>query len=149
MRTVPTATAPDTVALAARLRLGVTRLARRLRQEAEPGITVSMLSALSSIWRHERLTMRELGAVEQVSAPTITRVVAALVDAGLVAREGDETDGRVTWVSVTSAGAKLLERSRRRQGAYLVRQLRDLEPRELETLEEAAGILERLTEGRS
>ena len=37
----------ETVALAARLRLGVTRLARKLRQEAEPGITVSMLSALS------------------------------------------------------------------------------------------------------
>jgi len=144
-----TAAPHDTVALAARLRLGVTRLARKLRQEAEPGITVSMLSALSSVERHGRLTMRELGEVEQVSAPTITRVVTALVDAGLVVREADPTDGRVAWTSLTPAGGKLLDRSRRRKEAYLVKRLRGLEPRELETLESAAAILERLTEGRS
>lgn len=138
-----------TVALAARLRLGVTRLARKLRQEAEPGITVSMLSALSSIERHGPLTMRELGEVEQVSAPTITRVVAALVDAGLVLREADPSDGRVAWTRLTPAGAKLLDRSRRRKEAYLVKRLRELDPRELDTLEDAAAILERLTEGRS
>ena len=147
MASVPTTTAPDTVALAARLRLGVTRLARKLRQEAEPGITVSMLSALSSLERPGPLTMRDLGAAEQVAAPTITRVANALVEAGLVAREPDLTDGRVTWVRVTPQGAKLLERSRRRKEAYLVKALRGLEPRELETLEDATAILERLTEG--
>ena len=146
---VTTAAPSGTVALAARLRLCVTRLARKLRQEAEPGITVSMLSALSSIERHGPLTMRELGEVEQVSAPTITRVVAALVDAGLVVREADPTDGRVTWTRLTSPGAKLLDRSRRRKEAYLVKRLRELDPRELDTLEQAAAILERLTEGRS
>lgn len=147
MEPVPTTTAPDTVALAARLRLAITRLARKLRQEAEPGITVSMLSALSSIDRAERSTMGDLGAAEQVAAPTITRVVNALVEAGLVTREPDPDDGRVTWVSTTPEGRKLLERSRRRKEAYLVKRLRDLEPGEVETLEEAAGILERLTGG--
>jgi DNA-binding MarR family transcriptional regulator len=147
MGPVPTAARPDTVALAARLRLGVTRLARKLRQEAEPGITPSMLSALSSLDRRGPLTMRELGAAEQVAAPTITRVANALVEAGLVAREADANDGRVTWVRVTPAGAKLLERSRRRKEAYLVKALAGLEPRELETLEDATAILERLTGG--
>jgi DNA-binding MarR family transcriptional regulator len=147
MGSVPTAAPPDTVALAARLRLGVTRLARKLRQEAEPGITPSMLSALSSVERRGPLTMGDLGAAEQVSAPTITRVTNALVEAGLVAREADPKDGRVTWVRITVDGAKLLERSRRRQGAYLAKALRGLEPRELETLEDATAILERLTGG--
>ena len=143
-----TTTAPlETVALAARLRLGVVRLARKLRQEAEPGITPSMLSALSSLERLGPLTMGELGAAEQVAAPTITRVANALVGAGLVAREADPTDGRVTWVRVTAEGSRLLERSRRRQGAYLAKALRGLEPDELETLERAAGLLERLTGG--
>jgi DNA-binding MarR family transcriptional regulator len=144
---VPTAAPPDTAALAARLRLGVTRLARKLRQEAEPGITPSMLAALSSIERQGPLTMRDLCAVEQVQPPSMTRVVAAMTEAGLVAREPDPDDGRVVWVRVTPEGRRLLDRSRRRKEAYLARALRTLEPGEVRTLEEAAALLERLTEG--
>ena len=138
---------PDTAALAARLRLGVTRLARKLRQEAEPGITPSMLAALSSVERQGPLTMRDLCAVEQVQPPSMTRVVAALADAGLVAREPDPDDGRVVRVKVSPEGRRLLDRSRRRKEAYLARAIRGLEARELDTLEDATAILERLTEG--
>jgi DNA-binding MarR family transcriptional regulator len=136
----------DTVELAARLRLAVTRLARRLRQEAGPGITPSMLSALSSAERQGPATMRDLCSVEQVQPPTMTRIVAALVAAGLVVREADPGDGRVAWVKVTPDGRRLLERSRRRKEAFLSRALRDLDPRELASLEAAASILERFTQ---
>jgi DNA-binding MarR family transcriptional regulator len=125
----------------------VTRLARKLRQQAEPGITPSMLSALSSAERQGPLTMRELCAAEQVQPPTLTRIVAALVESGLIAREPDPQDGRVVWVRVTREGHVLLDRSRRRKEAYLARAIRSMEPRELETLEDAAALLEQLTEG--
>lgn len=145
---MPTTTTPtDTAALAARLRLAVTRLARKLRREAEPGITPSMLAALSSVDRQGPLTMSELCAVEQVQPPSMTRIVAALVDVGLVSRESDPSDGRVAWVTVTPLGRKLLDRSRGRKEAYLAKALRDLDAHELETLEEAAAILEGLTGG--
>ena len=140
-----TATRIDTAALAARLRLGVTRLARRLRQEAEAGITPSMLSALSSAERRGPLTMRDLCVAEQVQPPTMTRIVAALVEAGLVVREADEVDGRVAWVRVTPEGRRLLERSRRRKEAYLAKALGALDPHELEHLVAATVVLERLT----
>jgi DNA-binding MarR family transcriptional regulator len=143
---VSAATTIDTAALAARLRLGVTRLARRLRQEAEAGITPSMLSALSSAERRGPLTMRDLCAAEQVQPPTMTRIVAALVEAGLVVREADAVDGRVAWVRVTPQGRRLLERSRRRKEAYLAKALRGLDPGELEHLEAAARVLDRLTD---
>jgi DNA-binding MarR family transcriptional regulator len=146
MGTVPTTAPPDTAALAARLRLGVTRLARKLRQEAEPGITPSMLAALSSVERQGPLTMRELCVAEQVQPPSMTRIVAALARAGLVAREADADDRRVVWVRVTSEGRRLLDRSRRRKEAYLARALRTLDPDEVATLEDAAALLERLTE---
>ena len=139
----------DATALAARLRLAVTRLARRLRQEAEAGVTPSMLSALSSAERQGSLTMRDLCQAEQVQPPTMTRIVAALVEAGLVEREQDPADGRVAWVTVTTEGRRLLERSRRRKEAYLAKSLRSLEPEELRTLEAAAEILERLTDAPS
>ena len=138
--------APDTAELAARLRLAVTRLARRLRQEAEAGITPSMLSALSSADRLGPVTMRDLCAAEQVQPPTMTRIVAALVAAGLVVREADARDGRVAWVKVTPDGRRLLERSRRRKEAFLARALRDLDPADVATLEAAADVLERFTE---
>jgi len=140
--------APDTAELAARLRLAVTRLARRLRQEAEAGITPSMLSALSSAERQGPVTMRDLCAAEQVQPPTMTRIVAALVAAGLVLREADAEDGRVAWVKVTPDGRRLLERSRRRKEAFLARALRGLDARDIATLEAAADVLERFTEAR-
>ena len=137
----------DTTELASRLRLGVTRLARKLRQEAEPGITPSLLVALSSIDRAGAMTIGELCAVEQVQPPTMTRIVAALVDAGLVAREPDLADRRVAWVRVTPDGAKLLQRSRRRKDEYLAKHLRHLEPGELLILDEAATILDGIVGG--
>jgi DNA-binding MarR family transcriptional regulator len=149
MGSVTTIASVDATALAARLRLAVTRLARRLRQEAEAGVTPSMLSALSSAERQGSLTMRDLCHAEQVQPPTMTRIVAALVEAGLVMREQDPADGRVAWVTVTTEGRRLLERSRRRKEAYLAKSLRSLEPEELRTLEAAAEILERLTDAPS
>lgn len=140
-------TALDTAELASSLRLGVTRLARRLRQEAEPGITPSLLVTLSTIDRAGTMTIGELCAAEQVQPPTMTRFVASLVEAGLVTREPDPNDRRVAWVRVTPEGAKLLQRSRKRKDAYLAKRLRDLEPRELAVLEEASEILDRLVGG--
>jgi DNA-binding MarR family transcriptional regulator len=133
--------------LTTRLRLGVTRLARKLRQQAEPGITPSLLMALSSIDRHDRITMGELCAVEQVQPPSMTRIVAALVEADLVVREPDPADRRIAWVSATPDGVRLLQRIRRRKEAYLSKRLRSFEPHELAVLQEAVPILERLVEG--
>jgi DNA-binding MarR family transcriptional regulator len=90
--------------------------------------------------------MRELCAAEQVQPPSMTRIVAALAETGLVAREADAEDRRVAWVRVTPEGRRLLDRSRRRKEAYLARALRTLEPDEVATLEDAAALLERLTE---
>jgi DNA-binding MarR family transcriptional regulator len=144
-----TITTAEAVEIASRLRLGVTRLARKLRQEAEPGLTPSLLSALAAVERAGRLTVGELCAAEQVQPPTMTRFVAALVEAGLVDRARDPDDRRIAWLTVTPRGSRLLNGIRRRKEAYLVRRLRGLDPGELEILERAAPILERLVEGRS
>jgi len=130
--------------LAARLRLVVTRLARRLRQESGSGLSPSLTAALSTLERHGPLTPSELAARERVQRPTATRILAGLDAAGLIVREPDPSDGRVTRVRVTPAARTLLRRLRGRKTAYLARRMRRLEPEELVTLEQAAGILERL-----
>lgn len=139
---------PDTTELASHLRLAVTRLARKLRQESELGLSLSLHAALSTIERAGAVTLGDLAACEQVQPPTMTRIVSALVDAGLVTREADPADGRVAWVLPTVEGRRLLQRSRRRKEAYLAQRLREVPPEDLEVLERAASILERLTEGR-
>ena len=137
-------TSVDVAALASRLRLAVTRLARRLRQEAGSGVTPSQLVALSSIERAGSITIGDLCQTEQVQPPTMTKIVSALVEAGLATRETDPQDRRVAWLRVTPAGARLLARSRSRKDEYLVKRLRALGPEELTTLERAAEILDRL-----
>ncbi len=133
--------------LAGHLRLAVTRLARRMRQEAGNELTPSQAAALAAIGRHGPLTPSELAEIERIQRPTATRVLALLEQAGLIERQRDPLDGRSALVSATPAGRALLRRLRTRKTAYLGRLMRDLEPGELRTLDEAAVILERLLEG--
>lgn len=132
--------------VAAPLRLAITRLARRLRQEADPGLTPSQLVALATIERHGPLSPSELAEIERIQRPTVTRILRGLVDAGLVDRRPDPADGRSALVEIEERGSALLSQLRSRKNAYLSRRLAGLEPGELETLDRAAGILERLLE---
>ena len=140
----PTLTEPD---LATRLRLAVTRTARRLRQEAGTDLTPSLSAALATVERRGPLTPSELAAIEGVRRPTATKLVAKLAGAGLVERAGDPSDGRVSLVSITPAGSALLHKMRMRKNAYLARRLRELPPADVAALERAAEVLEGLLEG--
>ncbi|HEX4671525.1 MAG TPA: MarR family transcriptional regulator [Solirubrobacteraceae bacterium] len=141
-----TTVTPD-LELAARLRLAVTRLARRLRQESGEGLTPSQNSALASIERFGGLTPSELATIERIQRPTVTRVLAGLSERNLVTREADTQDRRVVRIKVTREGAAVLKRGRSRKNAYLARRMRDLGPDELETLGRAAELIEHLLEG--
>jgi DNA-binding MarR family transcriptional regulator len=140
-----TTTAPDPVEVAGRLRLSTTRLARILRQQDQLGLTPTLTAALATIGREGPLTLGELAAREQVSPPTITRVVGKLEDAGLVRRRPDPNDGQVSRVELSPAGRRQLDTGRTRRTAWLATRLRELPPEDLARLHEAAAVLERLT----
>ena len=91
--------------LASRLRLGVTRLARKLRREADTGITPTLLAALSTIERHGPVTAGMLATHEQVEKPTVTSLLAVLEERELIQRTSDPLDGRVTWVQISLRAA--------------------------------------------
>lgn len=132
--------------LSARLRLTIARTARRLRQEAGTDLSPSLVSALATIERLGPLTPSELAHHERIQRPTATRIVTRLEQDGLVERASDPSDGRVSLVSVSTDARRLLRKLRTRKDAYLARRLRDLEPDEIEVLERAADVLERLLE---
>ena len=90
--------------LAARLRLVITRTARRLRQEAGTELSPSQTAALATIERQGPLTPRDLAQLERVQRPTATRIVARLEDEALVERATDPADRRSFTVAATPKG---------------------------------------------
>lgn len=131
---------------ASRLRLAITRTARRLRQEANADLGPAALAALATIERHGPLTPSELAKTERIQRPTATRLLAGLADKELVSRAADPTDGRCSIVSISPQGKAMLKRVRGRKNAYLARHLKDLPDDEVAALERAAEILERVLE---
>lgn len=88
--------------LAPQLRDAITRLNRRVRQARPVGdLTVTQLSALTSLRLAGALTPRELADVERVQPPTMTKIVAKLEERGLVQRTPHPTDGRQVILAAT------------------------------------------------
>ncbi|MFI5100598.1 MAG: MarR family transcriptional regulator [Actinomycetes bacterium] len=131
------------------LRLGVMRLARRLRLErSESGLTLTQLSALGTLNRHGPCTPGELAAHEKVQPPSMTRVLSHLEERGLVARAAHPTDRRQVLVALTDDARALVAEDRRRREAWLVEHLADLTADEREALRAAVPVLERLANAR-
>jgi len=148
--TAPATSASDTrlddPELAARLRLVLNRLARRLRNQTPGDLSPSLISALVSIELHGPITLGQLAARELVKPPSVTRMVAALEERGLLRRETDSADRRIARVSLTGEGRRTLRRTRTRKTAYLAKRLRRLDASQLSVLVDALPVLERLLE---
>lgn len=107
----------------ARLRVAVARLNRRLRQQAESGLSLTQHAAMATIAEQGPLPLGRLAAVERIAPATVTKVVGQLEADGLVSRTTDPSDGRVVNVAITATGRDRLEQSRQRRTAWLATQL--------------------------
>src|SRR5688572_30371009 len=90
--------ADPTAELPSHLGRTVTRLARRMRQEAGDELTPSQAATLAAIGRSEPLTPSELASIERIQRPTATRVLGLLEQQGLIARQPDPLDRRSALV---------------------------------------------------
>src|ERR1700753_2185452 len=138
------------VGLATALRISIARLARRLRVERtaqgtpESELSDTQFAALSARERHSGMTPGELAEHEKVQPPSMTRVIAALAERGLVMRVPHSTDRRQVVLSVTEEGRAVVQRARRRRDAWLAKRLKELSPQERATLRAAGPVLEEL-----
>ena len=133
------------LALASRLNSAAIHLLRRIRRaDGVDGLTGARASALSVICYRGPLTSADLARRERVAAPTITRIVDALVRDGLVSREASGPDRRVVPLAATAQGRRLMERGRSRRIQALGAELQGLTVAEVGVLERAVGLLERL-----
>ena len=95
---------PSSTELAARLRLVVGRLNRRIRIDGRESVPPLQLSAMVTVEEHGPLRLSELARREAVSVPTMSRVLAALDEQGLVVRTPDPQDARGVLVTLSERG---------------------------------------------
>jgi DNA-binding MarR family transcriptional regulator len=137
---------PDPLDVADRLHSAAIHLLRRVRRvDEESGLTAARLSALSVLVFGGSTTLGQLARAEQVTAPTMSRLVRALERDGLAMRERHADDGRSVVLHATAKGRSILRRGRERRTAELLQLLDELSPEELATLDAAAGIVERIS----
>jgi DNA-binding MarR family transcriptional regulator len=130
--------------LAGRLRLAVGLLVRRLRQRDPGHLSPAQLSALITVEAGGPMRAGDLAAKENVAAPTITRLIGAMVDAGLVTRGPDPSDARGSLVALAPGGAGALAALRRERNNILSQRLAALPPDQRAALEAALPVLETL-----
>ena len=132
--------------LANRLRPVLLRLSRELRREIHSlGVTGGQVTLLIQIKKHPGITASELAERERISAPGMSGHIARLESAALIERTR-AADRRRIGLTVTPAGAKVLEDVRRRRTAWLSERLKGLSPEEREAVEAALPALEKLLE---
>lgn len=128
--------------LASDLALAVVRFARQLRvRRSESPVSLTQLSALSTLAKEGAMTPGALAVRERVRPPSMTRVLTSLAEQGLVARAAHPVDGRQIVVSASPAGVNLVEAERRASQEWLLKQLARLEPEERQTLLAAADLM--------
>lgn len=130
--------------LAARLRLAVGRLNRRIRIDDKDSLPPLQLSTLVTVENHGPLRLSELARREAVTAPTMSRVLTALDEAGLVSRAADPGDARGVLISISPAGVSRLAELRSHRTALIARRLDRLDDLQRGALEAALPALEAL-----
>src|SRR5438445_7667461 len=127
-----------------RLHSAAIHLLRRLRvRDRESGVGPAQLSALSVLVFAGPRSLGELADAEQVRPPTMSRIVAGLVRAGLVRRNKTE-DGRRVRLEATAKGTRVLQKGRRRRVESLAQALSSLSSGDREKLREFIDHLEKV-----
>jgi DNA-binding MarR family transcriptional regulator len=153
--TVPTTNSPESDAteadqasaqLAQELRPGLLRLSRVMRNQGDATLTVTLTSALATVWTRGPLSAGELAAIERVQPPSMTKIISGLEERGLVRRQPHPHDKRQAIIEITDSGRELLDAERRSRDAWLTKRLATLTDEQRELLRAAAPVLATLAD---
>jgi DNA-binding MarR family transcriptional regulator len=135
----------DSQILADKLHSAAIHLLRKLRRDdAASGLNAPRLSALSVVVFAGPVTLGDLATAEQVRPPTMTRIVDALAEQGLVTKKKNAQDARSTLIHATAAGKRLLMQGRERRVRALAAQISVLDTKDCTALADGAEILRKV-----
>ena len=130
--------------IADRLHSAAIHLLRTVRQvDTQSRISPARLSALSVLVFGGPRSLRELADAEQVTPPTMSKIVQALEVDGFVVRKADRLDLRTIQLRATSKGKSTLQRARKLRIEALAALLASTSKSELAILQQAAQIIEK------
>ncbi|MGH2977834.1 MAG: MarR family winged helix-turn-helix transcriptional regulator [Gaiellaceae bacterium] len=110
------------------------------------GISPARASALSVLVFGGARSLTELAEAEQVTAATMSKLVAALERDGFVRRYPDVNDARAIRIEASAKARRTLERGRARRLDVLERLLAGASNAEVEAVRTAAEVMERALE---
>lgn len=129
---------------AARLYLALARLVRKLRRDDPSAFGPGAISALATLATDGPVRLGDLAATEGVRAPTMSRIVDALVAEGVAERVADPADGRATLVRATGSGLDIVAGARSHRAGQLIDRLNRLPAKDFAALVAALPALEAL-----
>ncbi|MGZ4647298.1 MAG: MarR family winged helix-turn-helix transcriptional regulator [Blastococcus sp.] len=116
----------------------------RLATDEPASLGASGISALAQVVRNGPMRMSDLAARERITAPTLSRVIAGLVEHGYVERGADPQDARAAVLTATTAGEELVQGLHSRRTEELATRLGRLSDDDRAALLAAAPALRRL-----
>jgi DNA-binding MarR family transcriptional regulator len=126
---------------AMRLAVAVSRINRRIRTTGD-GLGHGTISTLSGIIKAGPMRPSDVGRMEGIAAPTVTRILADLERRGFIDRAPDPSDGRSCFVNATPDGIDLVVRARSESAHRATALLAGLDPEQLARLHDALDVLE-------
>lgn len=137
----------DLLAIAAALRQGTTRLARRVRTtRPTAALSTNKISVLSHLSRRGPSTPGEVAASDRQQPQSLTRVFAELERQGLVVRAAVPDDRRQSVITITEAGARALELDVAERDAWLAGALAELTETERQVLRLASALMDQIAD---
>jgi DNA-binding MarR family transcriptional regulator len=130
--------------VATRLHAAAIHLLRRVRRD-DPLMELSpaRASVLSVLVFGGARSPGELAQIEQVAAPTMTKLINGLVRDGYATKRPSRADGRAMVVAATAKAKRALQAGRQRRIQLLHALFADLSHAEWKVVERACGIIER------
>jgi DNA-binding MarR family transcriptional regulator len=130
------------------LRRAVMGLGRRLRAERPAdSLSATKLALLGHLYRRGPTAGVALAELERIQPQSLTRVLADLVEEGLISRRPDPDDGRRQLLEITPDGRAALTGDMQMRDAWLAKAMdSELSDAERELLRTAAKLMERLAD---
>lgn len=124
----------------------VSRLGRRLRTEVPPGgLSAGTIGLLAALYREGPMSGVALAEAEGLKPQSLTRLLAAMEENGMIERAPDREDRRNLVISITVSGRKALRGAMQERRRWLADRIGErLSGEERKTLIDAAELMLRI-----
>ncbi|MGV9711798.1 MarR family winged helix-turn-helix transcriptional regulator [Gordonia sp. NPDC003424] len=120
----------------------LTRINRTMRIRGGNGnLSAGVAAALWTIINNAPIRLSALAERESVSAPTMSRIVAALDEKGYIERTTDPEDGRAKLLSPTAEGVEVIASARSQKARLLADAIEGLDDEDRATVCRGLSIL--------